>query len=356
LRIRTNPPSSAGQKGSSATSLGTGSLDPQPVQERHKPDQYESISRWKWPIEASAKEDVDEIKTTTPAPVKLSTWTPQLNNNDANVRNTVMFRIKPHPFADYQRYKTPGSSTISSVGSSDGGGGGWMSLLAASLKAGLQQSRPATSESLIGFNQPAAVTKLAPTSITQWISSADESITSNNIAVREPVHTASSWPTENQREVITTKGNKISLITGSSNKQKLTYKQAAVPQTSSSSSYSNTNVFLPPEVSVSSHVIGLRVKPKSLDHTFVEQIQGVAVETDGEDVNLSDLIMKEPLTPPRSARFFGWQGQMIPVTPVRDLAEDFRNRRQFQPKIDGASGPLSHGYGAKWRPIYSSSS
>lgn len=232
-----------------------------------------------------------------------------------------------------------------------------MSLLAASLKAGLQQSRPAISEPLIGFNQPAAVTKLAPTSITQWMSSADESITSNNIAVREPVHPV-SWPIENQREVITTKGNKISLITGSSNKQKLIYKQAGVevPQTSSSSSNSNSNVFLPPEVSISSHVIGLRVKPKSLDHTFVEQIQGVTVETDGEDVNLSDLIMKEPLPPPRSARFFGWQGQMIPVTPVRNLAEDFRNRRQFQPKIDVPSGSLSHDYGAKWRPIYSSSS
>jgi hypothetical protein len=43
-------------------------------------------------------------------------------------------------------------------------------------------------------------------------------------------------------------------------------------------------------------VIGLRVKPKSLGGaTFIERVQGATIETDGENVNLSDLIMKHDL-------------------------------------------------------------
>lgn len=73
-------------------------------------------------------------------------------------------------------------------------------------------------------------------------------------------------------------------------------------------------------------MIGLRVKPKSLGGaTFIEKVQGATIETDGENVNLSDLIMKHEL-PPRRARFlpytqrsfvsyddkFGWRPVRFP--------------------------------------------
>lgn len=107
---------------------------------------------------------------------------------------------------------------------------------------------------------------------------------------------------ENYRhhEVISSKGNKISLITGALNRNKQTQNSVKAVQ---SNQHKVNSANLPPEVSVSSHVIGLRIKPKSLGgNTFIEHVQGTALETDGENVNLSDLIMKHDL-PQRPARF-----------------------------------------------------
>ncbi|XP_057371647.1 uncharacterized protein LOC130692532 [Daphnia carinata] len=101
-------------------------------------------------------------------------------------------------------------------------------------------------------------------------------------------------------EVISSKGNKISLITGALNRNKQTQNPVKAVQ---NNQHKANSANLPPEVSVSSHVIGLRIKPKSLGGTaFIEHVQGTALETDGENVNLSDLIMKHDL-PQRPARF-----------------------------------------------------
>jgi len=74
----------------------------------------------------------------------------------------------------------------------------------------------------------------------------------------------------------------------------------------------NRQIVIPPEVSVSSHAIGVRVKLKSLFAPFLETIQGVSVETDGENVNLSKLIMRDhPKDMSRPSRYlssFGNRG------------------------------------------------
>ena len=118
-------------------------------------------------------------------------------------------------------------------------------------------------------------------------------------------------------EIVSTKGNKISLITGSKRQPTPPPSYAGFP--------------LPPEVSISSQVIGLKVKPKSLRHPpHVENVQGVQIETDGQDVNLSQLIMSQNI--PRPARYLTafntatGRGYPTPVAQMRHFDES-----QWQP-------------------------
>jgi hypothetical protein len=111
---------------------------------------------------------------------------------------------------------------------------------------------------------------------------------------------STNYNEHNLHEIISTKGNKISIITGPNTRKKI---NNITPQ--------NQHI-IPPEISITSHAIGLRVKPKSLSAPFLETIQGVSVETDGEDVNLSKMIMRDhPINISRPSRYlssFGNRG------------------------------------------------
>jgi len=119
-----------------------------------------------------------------------------------------------------------------------------------------------------------------------------DSATNTNQVLTEKPWKNSNWtplkPTKHwapkpskPHQFVTTKGNKISLITG-----------ASKPWAGQRDILTATP---PPEVSVSSHVIALRVRPRAKALRHVETVQGVGVETDGSGVNLSDLIMRDPL-------------------------------------------------------------
>ena len=297
----------------------------------------EHETKWKWPTDKEIDRNAEnwnhnrekvDTQPTTLLPPKLSTWTPQLSADAADDSKLsdqkTSFRIKPNPVSEYQ---FPSTTTTHRPPTS-----GWISLLAATLKNGLQQQH--NKHSPESFKQPNAHKPTSPP-ISPWIPS-DE--ISNSVA-RDPA-SSMGWTAENHREVVSMKGNKISLITGPSNRQKINNKP---PQSSS--------ITLPPEVSVSSHLIGLRVKPKSLNHRGnFENIQGVAVETDGENVNLSDLIMRQPL-PPRPARYLTWTQDRQRQLSARNLPQFDSTRRYYQQQDD----PRHHHFSSadsEWRPIY----
>lgn len=174
--------------------------------------------------------------------VKLQTWVP----------NTT---TPPTPPTSSRKTTTQPPASFN--------GGGWISLLSSSL-ANWNRS-----------NQKTTQKPMKPWKSSSW----------SPIKPIEPVEPTNYWspkpkpkPQPNY-EIKSTRGNTVSLITAS--------KTPVAP------SYSVT---LPPEVSVSSHVIALQVKPRHRSlPAHVETIQGVGVETDASNVNLSDLIMRDPL-------------------------------------------------------------
>lgn len=299
---------------------------PSPMNRQQSSDEQEN-KRWKWPSEEidrnaenrNYQQENLNTRSTIP-PAKLFTWTPQLNEETNSVG--PIQKGKPSPYADYQQPSTTTTHRTPTAG--------WMSLLAATFN-GLQQHMKPSPES---YKQPTVQKQTSP-SIAQWVSINDG--LSNTVA-QDQVFT-SKWAPENQREVVSMKGNKISLITGSSNREKVN-KPAPV-----------SSMTLPPEVSVSSHVIGLRVKPKSLNHYgFVENIQGVAVETDGQNVNLSDLIMRQPL-PSRPPRYLTWAQDRQRHLSARNLPQEYHSRQYYHQQDD----PRHHQFSSvasEWRPMF----
>ncbi len=128
-----------------------------------------------------------------------------------------------------------------------------------------------------------------------WVDADANSLVWSDESIRNP------QPNVNLHEVVSTKGNKLSLITGAKRPIQATPAPSTRP------------VFqLPPEVSISSQVIGLNVKPRSLSFpTHVERVQGVPIETDGSNVNLSHLINRQQL--PRPARLLAYYRHFIGV-------------------------------------------
>lgn len=218
-----------------------------------------------------------QVETQTES-FKLSTWTlPQETATQSPfVQSTPGVRRRNRPKV---KPKTTPRPTYQ---------GNWLSLLSAAINGQAVQGSPdggvrhvqqlvalkppRLASNLVKIQQPNAE-DIVHYSVPSW------SDTKNSVIWNEEADVG-------HREIVSTKGNKISLITGSS-------RRTPTPKP--------VSTFLPEEVAVSSHVIGLRVKPKSLGPSFHEEVQGVNIETDGQDINLTDLIMKENI--PRPARY-----------------------------------------------------
>ena len=230
---------------------------------------------------------------------KFPTSTNNHNSNEANDIKATTFRPIQSSTPPYTR--------------------GWMAMLAASLAGFNNQHRVQSNNPQVQVVQTQQVRKNETmknpkpqmSSEVKYIirpqtppvkAGATRTVASDGKVAGELILTQSTNHNEHHlHEIISTKGNKISLITGPNTRKKI---NNIAPQ--------NQHVVIPPEVSVSSHAIGLRVKPKSLSAPFLETIQGVSVETDGENVNLSKLIMRDhPKDMPRPSRYlssFGNRG------------------------------------------------
>ena len=325
-----------------------------------------SLNKWMWPSSTTEQPiDRNEVKLqtwtlaqsnpTTEKPafvenrVKLYTWTPRLNATTKPASTTtaapVQVKTTSKPNSNYQ--------------------GTWLSLLSATLN-GLQKSKnPNTPNLNAPLPPPPPPLRQSKPQTVQFYSTAGQSAAAaasveskpqlqvqpqtgqvylnvNNVyrpeeeAKADAVSFSSNaeWSDEqnllvfadsaeetrpaanagqitvklpavvNHHEIISTKGNKISLITA--------VKRPAVQVTTSTQP--PTIRQLPAEVSISSHVIGLKIKPKSL--RLPSQ-----VKTDGRHADFSRFIAKEELPPAaaaaaaasRPARLFYRYDQRQPV-------------------------------------------
>lgn len=334
-RIRTTPSTTTHSSPSTTTTTTTA----QPTRNNKPSSNWSSI--WKWPGQATPT-NKEEVKD-----VVIQANNQRVESVTSGSIKTPSFGFQRNPLptlrTKFNPFKASTPRPEEKINALSANGGNWLSLLTASLSAlqnhqGNSQKhalshQPQTKATVSTPKPPLFISRPTksrplPTSATTPVSHQqnwDSPTWSNeaNVLNWGPEENMGKNQPENiqnyfQHEVISSKGNKISLITGSGNRHKTVNKPVQPTR--------YNNVVLPPEVSVSSHVIGLSVKPKSLESgpAFIENVQGVAIETDGENLNLSDLIMKEDL-PRRPARY-------LPLTqryPSTRGDQPIRNPRQF---------------------------
>ena len=400
-RIRTTSPAPSSTSLSTTTAApSTTATRPNPSRSKPSNNWNNGGSRWKWPthigsaaFEDRERDEVDSsstnqrIETVTSVAVKstpLSAGYQQTTKKPAT--NFSAFNGKPYPVKPENYYENKDTflptttsrpngekSKVPLTAANNNNGGGWFSMLAASLSTlqnhqtlpqRTQQPQHQKSKTTLSTPFPVKIisrpAKLRPnyqrttttTAVptlqqqdgwnpTGWTGHQDANYLEwKPEKTAEPILSITLADNQNyhHHEVVSSKGNKISLITGARNKLA---KQPIVQQEDSAAAT------VPPEVSVSSHVIGLKVKPKSLEGaTFIEHVQGVAIETDGENVNLSDLIMKQEL-PRRPARY-------LPHT-QRNSASSSRRDDEWGRAINRQHGSYhpNPSFGAMdgWRPV-----
>lgn len=365
-RIRTTLSPSSTTSATTTTVTTTTTRRPSPA--KNKPSSIWN-GKWKWPTHidsaaAAASEDGERVKTDS-GNQRIETVTP--DTVPIMVSSSMSVQREPSSASNtkpYQAVNNKQDSRVTFATSKPSTGthnGGWFSMLAASLnvlqshQSILQRHQPqqqqqtkATSSTPFPVRIVSRPTKprthpttIAPANQDRW-NSPTLTEEANSLVWKpdegdsdqQPISPPRDIQNYHHHEVISNKGNKISLITGASTRNK----QANKPQSSPTP---------PPEVSVSSHVIGLRVKPKSLGlPTHIEHIQGVAIETDGESTNLSDLIMKQALPPSRPSRYLQHPQRSSSLT----VRNDRWNRPAQQRNVDHY--PIhSFETNSGWRPL-----
>lgn len=222
----------------------------------------ESVSKWKWPSETINRNTMVVQSNPMKLAVPISTSKP--------VKNGAAFSPAAAAAAAADNSNNKNGASMSK----------WLSsLIVASLNNAIAQkiNAPHVDQQKHHYNKP-------------HVQNNEVKLVNNYNKPVEHVDT-SSEPVQQfiGKEVINTKGHKTTIITGSSVRQQIKNNQQL---------NNNQNVKLPPEFTVSSHGIRLQVAPKSRGSRYIQNYQGVDIETDGADVNLSDLIMKHyPVLP-----------------------------------------------------------